>query len=158
PSTSTSAVSGVFARALGTLRRTGGWDILYAQLKLPTWMPRPGMLSGRRAAKAMRAAVMQVVHAARSGGDPSSSLMHRLIAARDPETGRAMDDEQLVDNVLTFYLAGHETTAKALTWTLYLLARSPEWTGALDDEIARVTGGAPIEARHLDSLVLTQQV
>ena len=60
--------------------------------------------------------------------------MRRLIAARDPETGRAMDDEQLVDNLLTFYLAGHETTAKALTWTLYLLSRSPEWS-------ARARGG-----------------
>ena len=38
-----------------------------------------------------------------------------------------MSDEQIVDNLLTFLLAGHETTAKALTWTLYLLARAPEW-------------------------------
>ena len=52
-----------------------------------------------------------------------------------------MNDEQLIDNALTFYLAGHETTAKALTWTLYLLARSPQWSAALEEEVARVTGG-----------------
>jgi cytochrome P450 len=69
-----------------------------------------------------------------------------------------MDDELLADNLLTFYLAGHETTAKALTWTLYLLARSPHWARKLREEIARVTGGAPIAAGHVDKLVLVQQV
>jgi cytochrome P450 len=89
------------------------------------------------------------------GGD---DLTRRLIDARDPESGQAMSDERLVDNVLTFYLAGHETTAKALTWTLYLIARSPEWAAVLRDEIGRVTGGGPVLAEHLDHFVHTQQV
>jgi len=69
-----------------------------------------------------------------------------------------MNHEQLVDNLLTFYLAGHETTARALTWTLYLLARSPEWAAALVEEIARVTGGAEVSGEQIDRLVLVQQV
>ena len=85
-------------------------------------------------------------------------LMHRLMTAHDPETGAPMNEEQLIDNLLTFYLAGHDTTAKALTWTLYLLAHSPEWTAVLKDEIARVTGGGAVTAEHIDKLVLTQQV
>jgi cytochrome P450 len=89
---------------------------------------------------------------------PPDDLLERLMRARDPETGKAMNDEQLVDNLLTFYLAGHETTAKALTWTLYLLARSPEWSVALEEEVARVTGGGEVEAAHIERLVLTQQV
>jgi cytochrome P450 len=85
-------------------------------------------------------------------------LMNRLMRARDPETGQTMNDEQLIDNLLTFYLAGHETTARALTWTLYLLARSSEWTERLANEIETVTGGAPVEASHIERLVLVQQV
>jgi cytochrome P450 len=92
------------------------------------------------------------------GTDPPDDLIHRLIAARDPETGQSMNDEQLIDNLLTFYLAGHETTARALTWTLYLLALSPEWTAKLVEEIARVTGGADVAGEHIERLALTQQV
>jgi cytochrome P450 len=88
----------------------------------------------------------------------TDDLLHRLVAARDPESGRAMDDEQLVDNLLTFYLAGHETTAKALTWTLYLLSRSPEWQARLAAEVRDVAGDAPLEARHVEKLVLVEQV
>jgi cytochrome P450 len=69
-----------------------------------------------------------------------------------------MDEEQLVDNLLTFYLAGHETTATALGWTLYLLARAPEWAVALEEEVERVTGGAPVTGEHVEQLVLVQQV
>jgi cytochrome P450 len=106
----------------------------------------------------LRSTVAAPVRARKGDSDPPDDLMRRLIAARDPETGRSMGDEQLVDNLLTFYLAGHETTAKALTWTLYLLARSPEWTAALEEEIERVTGGAAIRSEHVAGLVKVQQV
>jgi cytochrome P450 len=110
----------------------------------------------------MRGTVAQMIHARRrvqqdAAAEPDD-LMRRLIAAHDPESGQSMNDEQLIDNALTFYLAGHETTAKALTWTLYLLARSPEWTAALKEEIARVTGGAPIAAAHIEGFVRVRQV
>jgi cytochrome P450 len=128
-------------------------------MRAPKWLPRPGMLSGARAIRTMRATVEAMVRARRASGagDPDD-LMRRLIAARDPETGQSMNDEQLIDNLITFYLAGHETTARALTWTLYLLALSPEWTATLLDEIARVTGGADVAGEHIDRLALTQQV
>jgi cytochrome P450 len=69
-----------------------------------------------------------------------------------------MDDEQLVDNLLTFYLAGHETTATALAWTLYLLAHHPDWARALEAEVESVTQGSPVAFDHLERLVLVQQV
>ena len=95
--------------------------------------------------------------AARTGAGPDD-LLQRLTAARDPDSGQAMGESQLVDNLLTFYLAGHETTARALTWTLYLLALFPEWAERLEREIEQVAGGAPIEAAHIERLVLVQQV
>jgi len=143
-------------RSLRVLGRNGGWDMLYAAMNLPTWLPRPGMVRGYEALQALRRSVAQLLRERRDAdGD---NLLQRLVAARDPESGRAMDDQQLVDNLLTFYLAGHETTAKALTWTLYVLSRSPEWQGRLIAEIRAVAGDAPLEARHVERLVLVEQV
>jgi len=160
PSAETAFAAGV-QRATQSLQRFGGWDILYASLDVPRWMPRPGGMAKQRAIRHLRSAVMALVRARRaehSAGRAPDDLLDRLIVARDPESGAAMDDEQLVDNLLTFYLAGHETTAKALTWTLYLVARSPEWAARLEDEIERVTRGAPVSGEHIDKLVLVQQV
>jgi cytochrome P450 len=69
-----------------------------------------------------------------------------------------MSDTELVDVLLTLLVAGHETTAKALAWTLYLLARSPKWERRMLDEVRRVAGDAPIEREHLDGLKVTSMV
>jgi cytochrome P450 len=145
-------------RSVARMQRSGGWDILYASMNLPRWMPRPGMYRSRVESHRMREAVAVRLRAHRADRAGEGDLVARLIAARDPETGRAMDEGQLVDNLLTFYLAGHETTAKAIAWTLYLLTRSPDWCAALEEEIDRVTGGSPVEASHLGRLERVQQV
>jgi cytochrome P450 len=139
-----------------------GWALLYAVAGMPAWLPRPGMVSGARGTVILRSAVAAMLRErreieARTGASPDD-LMHRLMRAQDPESGQSMNDEQLIDNLLTFYLAGHETTARALAWTLYLVARSPEWAARLEEEIGRVTGGAPVGSAHIDKLVLVQQV
>jgi cytochrome P450 len=150
-----------FERSIRALQRSGGWGLLYAAMNVPQWFPRPGMFGVVRAIANLRSTVAALIRGerdARAGSGERDDLLHRLVAARDPESGRSMDEEQLVDNLLTFYLAGHDTTAKALTWTLYLLARSPEWSAMLEDEIERVTGGAAIGPEHVDKLALVQQV
>jgi cytochrome P450 len=151
------AFAATVQRSVEALRRFGGWDIFYAALSVPRWVPRPGYLGKLRAMRTLRSEVMQLLHEQRARGH-ADDLMGRLAAARDPESGRAMDDEQLVDNLLTFYLAGHETTATALAWTLYLLAGSPQWAEALRDEVERVTGGAPVSGENVERLVLAEQV
>jgi cytochrome P450 len=149
---------GAIEASTGRFQRAGAWGQLYAIANLPKWLPQPGRAGTAHAVRALRGATLALVHERRAAPSPKDDLLARLMAARDPETGRQMNDEQLVDNLLTFYLAGHETTAKALTWTLYLLARSPQWTARLEEEIAQVAGGAPLGAAHLERLVLTQQV
>ncbi|HET7198363.1 MAG TPA: cytochrome P450 [Burkholderiales bacterium] len=148
----------VFERSMAAFQRGAGWGIFFASTGLPAWLPRPGMLSSARAVAALRRATQTVLDEQRAAHGAREDLLHRLMLARDPETGRSMDDTRLVDNLLTFYLAGHETTARALAWTLYLLARSPQWASLLEEEIAAVTGGAPVDAAHIDRLVLVQQV
>lgn len=157
PSTDAS-LGPVFERSMGAFQRGAGWGILYASTGMPRWLPRPGMLSAARAASRLRGATQSVLRESRAGKARPEDLLPRLVSARDPETGRSMDDTRLVDNLLTFYLAGHETTARALAWTLYLLARSPGWSSLLEEEIAKVTGGNPVAPEHIDRLTLVQQV
>ena len=141
----------------GRFQKAGAWSLLYAIANAPKWLPRPHRRSQQEAIRLLRSSVAAMLRE-REGAPARDDLMHRLMTAHNPETGQPMTEAQLIDNLLTFYLAGHDTTAKALTWTLYLLARSPEWTEALKEEVQRVTGGGEITAEHIDKLVLTQQV
>lgn len=112
----------------------------------------------RRAADALQSTMRAIIERERANGWASGGLMARLGAARDPETQTPMSDKQIAHNLMTFAAAGHETTAKALTWTLYLLARSPDWQQKVRDEVQRVVQGDPIEAHHVDQLIVTAQV
>ncbi len=144
--------------AMHKFQNATAWTMVYSMLKLPEWVPRPGKGSKQRGERMMRSSVRNMLAERRTMTNPPDDLMQRLINAKDPESGQTMSDELLIDNLLTFYLAGHETTAKALAWTLYLLARSPDWEARLVEEIERVTAGGPVEAKHIDQLVLTTQV
>ena len=134
------------------------WWITYVLLGLPHWLPRPGGRRMRAQEGRLRAAVTDLVRARRSGAASRDDLMARLLRASDAETGRAMSDDLLVDNIVAFLMAGYDTTAFALTWTLYLIARSPEWEARMRDEIERVAGSGPVTAAHVEQLVTVAQV
>jgi cytochrome P450 len=85
-------------------------------------------------------------------------LVDLLMQARDPETGAELSDALLADNLLGFIMAGHETTATALTWSLYLAAAHPPTMQRLREEVAAVAGQGPIAPDHIDRLVFTRQV
>lgn len=134
------------------------WEIAAALLRLPEWMWHPGKRIRASSSAAMRRAVSSILERRRATGMEGDDLMARLARATDPETGKPMSEEQLIDNLLTFLGAGHETTAKALTWTLYLLSRSPEWQTRLREEARRVLGDGAVTKDSLPQLKLTEQV
>lgn len=135
------------------------WEVAFALLNLPRWLPHPAWLRLRRSSRKLREAVGAIVARRRASAQTDGDdLLSRLIRARDEETGTGMTDEQVIDNLLTLLEAGHETTAKALSWTLYLLARAPEWQDRVRDEIANVMGDAPFSSAFMDRLPVTQQV
>lgn len=134
------------------------WILAYGLLQLPSWLPHPAMFKLRRAATTFRASVTAIIDDRRKRSGDTNDLLGRLLAARDPETNAPLTDALLVDNLATLLEAGHETTAKALTWALYLLARAPHWQQRIRDEVISVAGDEPITADHLDSLAITERV
>ena len=78
--------------------------------------------------------------------------VERAVIAQDADDGSRMTDQQVRDEVLTLFLAGHETTAGALSWTWYLLARHPEVEARLADELREVLGGRPPTVADLPAI------
>ena len=137
---------------------TISWEIAAAMLRFPRWLWYPGKLRRRRAGQRLRRAVAAILIRRRADGLTGDDLLARLARAQIPETGEPMSHKQLVDNLLTFLAAGHETTAKALTWTLYLIARAPHWQERILAEVQAVAGSGTITARELDRLLITRAV
>ena len=134
------------------------WSTVYAVLNLPVWLPRPGRRRMRFWEIRLRTVVADMIHARHTSPEDRDDLFTRLRDAVDPETTQPMPEERLVDNLLTFLLAGHHTIAMTLTWTLYLLSRSPQWEARVVDEIRQVVPSGPVTDEHIGRLVTVQQV
>lgn len=147
-----------FGREISRYFDTVGWMAAWATLRLPTWLPYPGRRGAMAGNRFLRQEMARVIAERRALPADVPDLLDALIAASDPETGRAMTDAELADNLLTFVVAGHETTALALTWAPWLVANAPDVEARLLDEVSRVVGGGPVEAGHIDRLVYAKQV
>lgn len=112
-----------FDTALAAIGRRGP-----ANLQLPLWVPTPGNLRFRRVLQELDAMVYDVIRRFRLGQTAGAdrTLLGAFLSAKNPNTGEGMNDRQLRDEVITLYLAGHETTASLLTWALYWLGRRPD--------------------------------
>jgi cytochrome P450 len=91
----------------------------------PIWVPTARNRAFQRAVRTLDRLVYDIIESRRRSNDLGADLLGMLMAARDEETGEGMSPRQLRDEVMTFLLAGHETTAVALAWSWYLLAKHP---------------------------------
>ena len=123
----------------------------------PQWLPRRRPAAYRRAIAEFEALVARFL-AERADGVDRGDLLSILLAVRDPETGQGMSAKQVRDEILTIFLAGHETTANTLSWTWYLVARHPEVESRLHEEVDRVLGGHLPSAADLADLKWTRMV
>jgi cytochrome P450 len=122
-------------------------------------LPLPRMRRYRAAQRALDEVIYGIIAARRQAGEDRGDLLSMLLAAQDLEgASGGMNDRQLRDEVITLFLAGHETTANALTWTWVLLARHPEVEQRLHAEIDAVLGQQPPSAADATRLPYTRAV
>jgi cytochrome P450 len=130
---------------------------------LPEHWPTPRNKKLREARDTLDGTVMRIIDERRralSRGEDASheDLLQMFLEATDAETGARMNDQQLRDEVMTMFLAGHETTANALTWALFLLGKAPHLARALRDESRAVLGERTPSAEDIPKLELARRV
>lgn len=123
----------------------------------PRWMPRFFRSGTRATARSMRQLITQLTDerlAMIASGDAPDDLATKIMTTKDPQTGATFSRDEMVDQVAIFFLAGHETSASALAWALYLLALYPDWQDKLAEEASQFSG----EFADLSRLALTRDV
>jgi len=131
-----------------------------AFVPMPRWMPRGYKTETKRTARAIRDLITRLTAermTAITAGTAPDDLATKIMTTADPQTGDRFSTEEMVDQVAIFFLAGHETSASALGWALYLLARYPDWQERLAKEAeAALSGG--MDFAVLSQLKLTRDV
>jgi cytochrome P450 len=122
---------------------------------VPEWL-MPGTWARIRAGKRLRRVLKRPLdrRLARiaAGEAPPADILATLMTSRDPETGSVFAPEELLDQVAMLFLAGHETSASALAWALYLLSEAPDVQARARDEVVSAVGSGPIAFEHMKRL------
>jgi cytochrome P450 len=137
---------------MGKFLRQAGLALL-----LPTWVPLPTSRLLKRAVGRLDKVIYGIIEQRRASGQMSGDLLSVFLQAHDDE-GVGMTDRQLHDEIMTLFLAGHETTANVLSWTWFLLGQNPEVEEKLTKELGRVLGGRVPTLADLPRLVYTDTV
>ena len=128
-------------------------------IRAPKWLPRKQ--KGEDHAHTIRTLLGELVserQALIDAGQTPDDLATKIMTTRDPDTGQVFTHQEMVDQVAIFFLAGHETSASALSWALYCLACDPEAQRDVSDEIEEVVGEGPFEFAHIPRLRFTRDV
>lgn len=130
--------------------------LLLTRSGAPIRQPR----AAQEAAAEIRSLVDQMLEArlALAPEDQPDDIARDIIAARDPATGDGFTRAEMLDQLAVFFLAGHETTASALTWTLFILAEAPEMAERVRAEVAETCGDAPLTAAGVKRLGFVRNV
>ncbi len=146
-----------FAKNMTASLRAMNWAVALGLLRAPGWMPYPGKRRTARNRDEFRAAMREIVARRRASRRRANDLLTLLLEAADADSGQAMSDLDIVDNLRTFVAAGHETTAQALTWSFYLLSLHRDSETRILDEVEEATGGRELLPEHVEKLSYTRQ-
>jgi cytochrome P450 len=130
----------------------------YHPVKIPLWVPVPSNVKFLKHRKNLNDLIFSIINERKTRADKYNDLLQMLIDAKDADTGETMSDQQVVDEVMTIFIAGLETTANALTFAIYLLAEHPEAEQTLNKEISDVLSNGQPWFERLRSLNYTQMV
>lgn len=151
--------SQTFSAAITRYFQTAGRSSLLDFMGVPAWFPRPGELLAGTSVKTMHDMVAKAIDARRKDApNHNNDLLDHMLAAQDPETGHRMSREDLIFNMQFFIVAGHETTALALSWALYLLANSPREQQIAREQARAQLGDRAATAADLDAMPYITQV
>lgn len=127
-------------------------------MTLPRWVPTAGNRRSQAAVKDLDSILSEIIRARRTSGEDRGDLLSMLLLARDEDSGAGLTDRQVRDEAMTLFLAGHETTAVALTWTWVLLDQDPGVRQRLENEVDEVLQGRPPDVKDLPNLPYVKQV
>ncbi|MFP4625994.1 MAG: cytochrome P450 [Natronomonas sp.] len=124
-------------------------------LSFPEWVPTPGNVRYNRAMDTFDTIVADIIREHRENPDGQDTVISKLVAASESE-GRSLTDRQIRNEITTLLLAGHDTTALGLSYTLSLLAEHPDEQNRVIDEIDRVVGEETPKPKHVGELEWTE--
>jgi cytochrome P450 len=131
---------------------------IMSAIPVPLSVPTPANQTFQRALETLDGVVLGMIQERRQSAEEQDDLLGMLLSAQDADTGEGMSDRQVRDEAMTLFLAGHETSAAALTWLFYLLSRHVAVYDKLKDEIAQVLQGRAVTLDDLPQLGYTRMV
>ncbi|MDQ0255297.1 cytochrome P450 [Evansella vedderi] len=164
---------GIISKTMFNMEFTKGYDIIGTPIEnvmklaikrmrsilpSPLWIPTKTNRQYKKAIKELDSVLYSIIDQRRQSKVTSDDLLGVLMKARDENNRVGMTDKQLRDELMTIFLAGHETTANALSWTLYLLSQHQRVQKKLHKEVDRVIGNGELKPEHYKKLTYTQNI